>query len=176
MCQALLNDEIVVLCAPEPDDLEQLFVWENDASLWNVGNAVAPYSHKQLWDYINDYEADIFKSRQLKFIIKLKSTGESVGEIDVFDFDPVNRHASVGVLIDGSYRKKGYAYRALKLLCDYCDRHLGMHSLIALTELGNDAAQALFKKAKFEANGCLKSWVRHGNAYKDVVVLQKLFA
>ena len=82
MADSLLSDEKIFLAAPEPADLEQLVLWENDTSLWNVGNAVAPYSHKQLWDYIETYEADVFKSRQLKFIIKLNDTGEAVGEID----------------------------------------------------------------------------------------------
>ncbi len=175
MADSLLSDEKIFLAAPEPADLEQLFLWENDTSLWNVGNAVAPYSHKQLWDYIETYEADVFKSRQLKFIIKLNDTGEAVGEIDVFDFDPVNRHASIGVLIDSRFRNKGYASRAVAILCRYCSEHIGMHSLLALTEQENSAAQSLFKKAGFSANGCLKSWIRRGDTYKDVVVLQRLF-
>ena len=175
MSQSLLKDEKIVLCVPETEDLERLFIWENDASMWNVGNAVAPYSHKQLWDYIESYEADIFKSRQLKFIIKTVDGGDAVGEIDVFDFDPVNRHASLGILIDGKYRNMGYATRAINVVCEYCSKHIGMHSLLAVTEVENLAGQSVFKKAGFSANGCLKSWVRRGNTYKDAVILQRLF-
>lgn len=175
MSERLLRDEEIILCTPERDDLERLFMWENDTSMWNVGNAVAPYSHKQLWDYIECYEADIFKSRQLKFIIKSVTEGEAMGEIDVFDFDPVNRHASVGIMMDSQYRGRGLATRALKLLCEYCHRHIGMHSLMAVTELSNVAGQRLFKAVGFSSNGCLKSWVRRGNSYFDVVIFQRLF-
>lgn len=171
----MLKDEEIMLCAPEMEDLERLFIWENDASMWNVGNAIAPYSHKQLWDYIENYEADIFKSRQLKFIIKKIVGGDLLGEIDVFDFDPVNRHASLGILIDVEHRNMGYATRAIELVCEYCSRHIGIHSLLAITEVVNVAGQSAFKKAGFLSNGCLRSWVRRGNSYNDAVVLQRLF-
>ena len=50
MKQAMLVDEALVLRAPEMNDLDMLYLWENDSEQWNVGNAVAPYSRKQLWD------------------------------------------------------------------------------------------------------------------------------
>lgn len=169
-----LNDKILILRAPEKSDLDALYRWENDSSLWHVGNAVAPYSRKQLWDYVETYDADIFTTRQLRFIVEESVSGECVGTVDLFDFDPVNRHASVGIIIDEKYRKKGYGVRALELVCDYCFQHIGMHSLTAVCERENEAAVALFKSVGFTASGCLRSWVRHGNSYADAIILQKL--
>lgn len=174
MKQAMLVDEALVLRAPEMNDLDMLYLWENDSEQWNVGNAVAPYSRKQLWDYIDTYEADIFASRQMRFVIEEKSSHKAIGTIDVFDFDPVNRHASVGIYIDVNARKQGYAKRAIDLLCEYCFTHIGMHSLTALTAVNNEPAQRLFKACRFKTCGCLRSWVRIGNQYEDVVVLQLL--
>ena len=168
------NDKIS-LRAPEPQDLDMMYLWENDSSLWNVGNAVAPYSRKQLWDYIEGYEADIFKSRQLRFVIVDNASGNAVGAIDLYDFDPVNRHASVGILVDSRYRGQGVARSAVSLLCDYCSVHLGMHSLIAVTSRSNDGGVALFHSCGFDACGCLRSWIRQGNIYEDAVLLQRLF-
>lgn len=175
MAQPFLSDKTIILRAVEPDDLDTIFLWENDTSLWNVGNAIAPYSRKQLWDYINDYEADIFKSRQLKLIVSDIVTGDKLGAIDIFDFDPANRHASIGILIDTKHRGKGYAKRAINLVCEYCHKHIGMHSLTSIAEKDNAASINTFKSCGFATCGCLRSWIRHGNSYADAVMLQKVF-
>lgn len=175
MAQRLLSDEIINLRAPEPADLDLMFIWENDSSLWHIGNAVAPYSHKQLWDYIENYDADIFSSRQLRFIVEENASGMAVGTIDVFDFDPVNRHASLGILIDEPYRGQGIARRAVNLLCEYCAVHIGIHSLTAISDKENIPGQNTFKSCGFSTSGCLRSWIRCGNTYHDAVIMQKLF-
>ena len=43
-----LESENICLRAPEPEDLELLYEWENDSSLWIAGNTRAPYSKFQL--------------------------------------------------------------------------------------------------------------------------------
>ncbi len=175
MAQSFLNDENILLRAPEPNDLDIIYIWENDSSLWNAGNAVAPYSHKQIWNYINEYDADIFKSRQLKFIISDKHTSDNLGTIDIFDFDPINRHASIGILIDQAYRRNGYAKRAITLLCEYCRSHLGIHSLTSIVEKDNTASINTFKSCGFATCGCLRSWIRRANSFSDAVIMQIVF-
>lgn len=169
-----LKDEILTLRAPEKSDLDCLYRWENDSSLWHVGNAVAPYSRKQLWDYVETYDADIFSSRQLRFMIVENSSGECVGTVDLFDFDPVNRHVSVGILIDEKYRRKGCGARALNMVCVYVFEQLGVHTLMAVCERDNEAAVELFKSCGFTTAGCLRSWVRRGSSYSDAIILQRL--
>lgn len=175
MKQPFLRNDILTLRAPETEDLEKLFIWENDSSLWHIGNAIAPYTHKQLWDYIDSYEADIFKSRQLRFVIVKNDTNTPIGTIDLFDFDPINRHASIGILIDNEYRGNGFASSAINLLCTYCNEHIGIHSLLAITEKSNLGGINLFRTCGFDTCGSLRSWVRHGNTYNDAIIFQKQF-
>ena len=175
MNRDFLQDDALILRAPEMSDLETLFAWENDSSLWHVGNTIAPYTHRQLYEYIDTYEADIFKSRQLRFVIMEKESERCVGVIDLFDFEPINRHASLGILISADDRGKGYACKAISLLCNYCGTHLGIHSLTAVTEKTNQSAINLFRKCGFDTCGCLRSWIRRGNVYNDAVLFQILF-
>lgn len=175
MAQSLLSNERIYLRAPEPADLDKLYIWENDTSLWNAGNAVAPYSRKQLWDYIESYDADIFTSRQLRFIIAENGTNTPVGTIDLYDFDPVNRHVSIGILIAEQHRGKGLGAHALNVLCEYCRIHLGIHSLMAITGKDNAAGLKVFKSCGFSTSGSLKSWIRRGKSYQDAVIMQRLF-
>lgn len=45
-------EKIVRLRAIEPEDLELLYLIENDIQLWNVGASNVPYSRYVLHDYI----------------------------------------------------------------------------------------------------------------------------
>ena len=40
----LLKNNILQLRAPEPEDLEVLYSWENDTDVWIYGSAMSPYS------------------------------------------------------------------------------------------------------------------------------------
>ena len=39
-----LEDDMLKLRAPEPEDLELMYAMENDTTLWSAGNATLPYS------------------------------------------------------------------------------------------------------------------------------------
>lgn len=169
----MLADEKIRLRALEPTDLDVLFAWENDASLWTVGSTIAPFSRKQLWDYIENYDNDIFSARQLRFMIENKENGEAIGMVDLYDFDPINNRAFVGILVDNKWGNKGYGTRALQILCDYAHQAIAMHQLVALVPVKNEFSRRLFAKCKFEETALLKDWIRVGSTFQNVVVYQQ---
>lgn len=170
----MLSDDKIRLRALEPTDLDVLFAWENDASLWAVGSTIAPFSRKQLWDYIENYDNDIFSARQLRFMVEDEENGNAVGMVDLFDFDPVSRRASVGIMIDAKCGNKGYGTRALQLLCDYARQTIAMHQLVAFVPVKNEYSRRLFARCKFEETAFLKDWIRVGATYQDVAVYQRV--
>ena len=168
-----LTDGILTLRALEPTDLDMLFKWENDTSIWEVGSAIAPFSRKQLWDYIEGYDADIFSAKQLRLMIVEVETQCSVGMIDLFDFDPINRRAYIGLLVDAAYSGKGYGYKAVKLIEAYCVE-LGLYQLAAIIPVKNVACIALFDKLGWTLSGTLKDWILRGDNPSDARFYQKL--
>ena len=42
--EKFLDDGVVSLRALDPTDLDLLYIWENDTSLWDVGNSITPFS------------------------------------------------------------------------------------------------------------------------------------
>ena len=110
---------MITLRALEPIDVDTLYRWENDPAVWGVGSTLAPYSRKQLWDYIDSYDGDIFSAKQLRLMITLPS-GETIGTVDLFDFDAANSRCAVGILIANEYRRQGYGLQALEAIADYC--------------------------------------------------------
>lgn len=169
----LLKNTHISLRAVEPEDLDQLYGWENSTALWVHGNTLAPYSKLILRQYINDaLEMDIFQSRQLRLMIDLTDEKVTIGTIDLYEIDAHNRRAGIGILIDETYRKKGYASQALSLMADYAFNFLYLHQLYAYISVSNINSIGLFAKARYKEVGILKEWIQRGNKFEDVQLSQ----
>jgi diamine N-acetyltransferase len=165
----------IVLRAPEPEDIDVLYLWENDPGIWKISNTQTPYSRYILEQYILNAHEDIYKARQLRLMIDLKDSGKkkiSIGAIDLFDFDPANKRAGVGILIDKSARNRGYATEALKLLIDYCFSVLSLHQLYCNISTDNTQSMNLFTKSGFQTIGIKKDWIYFEHKWNDEYVLQ----
>lgn len=172
--QQLLTDGVIAFRALEPTDVDVLMKWENDTSLWEVGATVAPYSRKQLWEYIDTYDGDIYRAGQLRFMIEECATRSPIGTADLFDFDAVNRRSSFGLLIAREYSGRGYGKRAAAILEHYCRSRLGLHQLWCVIPADNTGSRALFDKMEYRITGRLRSWLRTGESYRDAYVYQKI--
>ncbi len=74
-----------------------------------------------------------------------------IGFIDLFDFDPVNLSAGVGILIcDPADRRKGYGGEALQLITEYARKTIGLRSLWCTISPDNPASLALFRSNDFK--------------------------
>ncbi len=166
----------ITLRALEPGDLDMVYRWENDRSLWPAGDTMAPLSRHQIAQYIDNYNADIYADRQLRLMITLGGEATPVGAIDLFDFDPVNSRAAIGIFVDLPYRRRGVALEAVSRLVNHCRRRLSMHSLWCVVASDNKPSLALFKKAGFEVAGTLRSWLKHNGTFSDAYIMQILFS
>ncbi|MDF1574696.1 MAG: GNAT family protein [Bacteroidales bacterium] len=171
----VLENHSISLRAPEPEDLDLLYIWENDPDIWQVSGTLAPFSRYVLKQYLEHSGKDIFQAKQLRLIIQLKSKRRPVGAIDLFDFDPHHHRAGVGILIaEPSDRRKGYAREALQTMVEYGFQVLHLHQLYCHIAAGNSASIKLFKEAGFVETGRKKEWLFDGSAYEDELLLQKL--
>ena len=57
--------ENIKLRALEPSDVQLLFEWENDLSIWHLSNTIAPFSKFDLEQYILNSDKDIYSSKQI---------------------------------------------------------------------------------------------------------------
>ena len=160
--------------ALEPDDIDLLYSWENDAEIWNISNTYEPFSKYILAKYIKESQRDIYESKEVRMIIETLN-GKAVGAIDLFDFDPFHFRAGVGILVhDEKDRKLGYATDALQLLCNYAADYLRLHQLFANITEDNHASIQLFKNAGFELTGTKKDWRKTADGWKDELMFQKI--
>jgi diamine N-acetyltransferase len=152
----------------EPSDLPFLYQWENDASVWADGSNHNPLSQQDLRTYIESTTGDIYRDGQLRLIIEERSTlnlqPSTLGCIDLFDFDPRNRRAALGMYIAPEYRGKGVGKEALRLLEDYAFGHLNMRVLYAVIATKNTACTALYRNAGYTQSSILPGWTLESDA------------
>lgn len=179
----LLQDDRIRLRAMEPEDCEAMYRWENDTSLWTLGDSTRPFSRATLEEFIAQSSLDIYQARQLRLIIEplggptspTGTTPKAIGCVDLFAFDPLNRRAGVGILIyDPAMRRKGYASAAIELIVAYAFDRLDMRQLWADLPVSNTASLALFRRAGFSGEAVRRGWVRREDGrYEDALFVQR---
>ena len=167
----MLQSKIILLRAPEPQDIDFLYHLENDVKLWHVTQTFRPFSRFEMEQYVLMAEKDPYSAHQVRFMIEL-SSGEAVGTVDLFEIDAHNKRAGVGIVIVEGYRKKGYAFNALELIIKYAFDRLDLHQLYCNIEVDNEESLKLFKKLNFEISGIKKDWNRIENGWQNEYLLQ----
>ena len=143
--------------AVEPEDLDLMYLIENDCSLWVYGAQTVHVSVYQLKRYIEDSSADIYRDGQVRFTITDENSA-ACGFVDLTDFDAKNMRAEVGIVLMPEAQGRGLASKALKEVKRYA-KGLGMVQLWAVVAEGNLAAVRLFRSCGFSETAVLKDWI-----------------
>lgn len=169
-----LKGKHIYLRAMEPEDLEFLYKLENDPAIWEISGTVAPYSKHVLRQYLENAHRDIYDVKQLRLAICLRNDN-IIGLIDLFDFDPKNRRAGLGIVVlEAAERNKGVGAESIALLMDYAFSSLDLRQLFANVGSDNEASIHLFKKLGFTEVGVKKDWIFSNGKYKNEVLFQKI--
>ena len=162
------------LRALEVEDIEAMYGWENDTEVWRVSGSVAPFSRNVLRRLIDEQQFDIYATRQMRLVIECTTSGEAVGAVDLFEFDPHHRRAGVGIIVAPPYRRQGYALDALLTLERYAKEVLMLHQLWCSAGADNKASLSLFAKARYAKCGCRREWILSTDGATDEVLMQKI--
>lgn len=167
-----LKGNKVYLRALEPEDLDFVHRIENTEEFWEVSATQTPYSRYMIKQYLENAHRDIYDVKQLRLVI-CDLQKKEVGLIDIFDFEPKDRRAAIGILIaDAADREKGYGAEALGLICSYCFKHLALHQVYANITQGNETSIKLFEKQGFQKVGVKKDWTYSQGQFKDEILYQ----
>jgi diamine N-acetyltransferase len=170
-----LKGENIYLRALEPNDLEFVYAMENDQSIWEVSNTQTPYSRFLVKQYLENAHQDIYEAKQLRLAICQDEDFPALGLIDLFDFDPQNRRAGIGIVIQSiNNRNKNIGSEALHLMIQYAFHNLNLHQLYANIATDNLASLALFTKFGFQEIGLKKDWTLVNGTFKDEALFQLL--
>ena len=170
-----IEGELIRLRAVEPADIEPMYRWENDPSVWRVSGTTSPFSRHQLERFVEEQQFDIFQTRQQRLIIEQRTDGEAIGTFDLFELDPLNARAGIGLLIHpADLRRRGLASDALATACRYAREALRLHQLWGNAGAANAASLALLRRAGFREVGIKRDWTWTPDGYTDEILFQKV--
>ena len=165
--------------ALEPDDLDEMSRGENDTLLWRVSGTTAPFSRHMLMRLIDEQRFDIYATRQQRLVVEAADGADGTlprmaGAVDLFEFDPQNLRAGVGIVIAPEMRRRGYGRDALTALAGYCRATLHMHQLWCGVTADNEASLRLFAAAGYAQCGRRRDWVLTPDGWRDEILSQNL--
>ena len=168
-----IKDDTITLRCAEPEDAEQIYRWENDRDIWRVSGTHVPYSRFQIEQFLLSNN-DLPSQKQLRLMIDLTENGQTIGCIDIYDYDAFNSRAGLGILIDKDFRQQCYAKAALALCVEYLFHDVLLHQVYCSIDETNTESQQLFLRQGFELCGQRKEWLKTTEGFLDVLEYQLL--
>jgi diamine N-acetyltransferase len=165
----------LILRAVEPGDIDDLLMIENDPDIWAISNTHAPYSRFQIEQYVFNAPNEIQTNHQLRLIAGYFRENEetiTIGMVDFFDVDMINRRAGIGILVRKEFRNMGFARILLDMATDYSFNVLNLHQLHCSISSENTASLRLFENAGFIACGLRRDWVLRNGTWTDEKLYQ----
>lgn len=166
-----LQGDLINLRVLNLEDLAFLYSVENNKDLWELSQTNKPFSKDVLHKYLETAHKDINEIKQLRLMITSKSN-QSLGFIDLFEYDFHNKRAGVSIALIEAYRNKGYGKDALKLMVNYSFKHLKIQQLYSNVLEENAASMRLFKSLGFECVGLKKKWRYYKGHFKNEYLFQ----
>lgn len=169
-----IEGRIVRLRAVEPADIDRMYLWENDASVWEVSGTLVPFSRHTLQRFLDEQAYDLLQTRQQRLIIEVpETTGRTDdGQETMQDGqkEQTGQNGQTGLeMRAGQARQTMRAVGALDLFeLDMLHRRVGLGILIhaeadRLHGYARDAVETICRHAR-EVLGLHQVWCNVGAA------------
>lgn len=116
-------------------------------------------------------QGDTLSSGELK-LYGFSATDDPVGCVELYNYDPVNRRAAVGIVISNEYRHQGYGKSMIAALTTFCQENTSLHQIYADIAATNNPSIHIFQSAGYQHCATLKDWVVRGDHYIDTYRFQ----
>jgi diamine N-acetyltransferase len=168
----MINNQKVTLRAVAPEDLDFFYKYENSPMLWVYGSRKEPFSKFDLKEYICSCDKSIYECGQLRLMIVENETNQTIGTVDLFNFDYHNQRAETGIFITQEFQNQGFGYNAMQLITQYAFEFLVIRQIYSIVTNNNVAAIKLFAKVGFLPSTVIKNWFFHNQKFWDVTLFQ----
>lgn len=141
-------------------DYESFYDYRNDPEIRRyTGEGWCDCTLEKAKKFIEEQTtADPGKPKQwFQIAIELKSTGELIGDLGIYTWDPNENHTQLFITIAPPFQQGGFAQEALEAALDYVFKILDVEQVIAITDIRNRAAINLLENLEFESHGDFKT-------------------
>lgn len=158
----------VFLRVLEPDDLERVYKWHNDQTLYRDLVGTHHFvSRATVAKWLDQKGA--FSNSEMNFAICLRSSSLHIGNAYIRDINWVDRNCVVHLFVgDAEQRQKGFGGQTVRLMAEYVFRTMGLNRIYTLILADNETSLKMFRKAGFIEEGTLRRHVYQDGAFHDV--------
>ena len=125
-----------------------------------------PIRVKSVAEAVEDFKKSTPSENREHFTVVRVSDKMPVGLVTYYDFNPLNRSAALGLIIDPDERKSGYGGEAVKLLSRYLFAYRGLNKVYGQTDEGNKAAVKLLEGLGFKKDATLRDHYFHDGEFR----------
>lgn len=90
-----------------------------------------------------------------------------VGCVELYNYDPVNHRAAVGIVVSNEYRHQGHGKAMIQALTSFCRANTSLHQLYADIAATNLPSIHIFSLAGYQHCATLRDWVVRADHYID---------
>ncbi|NJK45530.1 MAG: GNAT family N-acetyltransferase [Pleurocapsa sp. SU_196_0] len=151
----------------EPRDAATLVAYRSDPSVARFQSWTPPYPQSQALELIAEMQArDLTDEGWTQVAVVDLETDALLGDIGVRRFEP--RHAEIGFTLARQHQGRGIMREALEALLEYIFTELGVHRVIANTDVRNHASQTLLTRLGFRLEAVnTESWLEDGQWFDE---------
>lgn len=158
----------------EPEDLDLIYLMENDPQLWLATSDPHPYSKYAIRQYLASQPADIYQCGEMRTVVTLTPSGQAIGFIDIVNFSAANQRAEICIALLPEHRAKGYGAAALSQIEQMAKQNLNLRLIYALVSTRHNLpCKNLFLSANYKLSATLPQWHKRASEYEDVDVFTK---
>jgi RimJ/RimL family protein N-acetyltransferase len=148
-----LADDLVALRAPEPGDVDAVYLACQDPEIPRWTRVPSPYTRESALEYVARAARGWDAGTDASFVIVDRRSDELVGTIGVHRLTGEERGPEVGYWVRREARGHGVATRALRLVAGWVRRELGAPALLLQADVRNTSSRRVAEKAGFRHVG-----------------------
>jgi RimJ/RimL family protein N-acetyltransferase len=115
---------------------------------------VSPWTRRESGrQWVTRILAEQRAGKRVAFAIRLLSSRETIGQINLFNWSHWDHEAEVGLWLRRKYWGRGLGTEALALVCRYGFRSMSLHRIEALVVVGNEGSKRALEKVGFRPEG-----------------------
>ena len=174
-----LKDARTLIRVPDMADFEQwaglraqsrdfLTPWE---PIWPANDLTRTAFRSRIRQYWRDIDEDV----AYPYFIYTADGERLVGALTLSNVRRgVAQTATLGYWIGAPYARQGYMTSAVRLICDFAFRHLGLHRVEAACLPHNQASVALLRKCGFAQEGLARGYLKIAGEWRDHLLFARL--
>nr|WP_269151721.1 GNAT family N-acetyltransferase [Sutcliffiella horikoshii] len=156
----------------EPGDAQKVFDhWISDERVTDNRVSAAHTAVSQTVEKVAGIVSQYEKEDFCYWAVKLKGSGELIGEIDLYDFDEETGNCEVSYSLGYRWWNQGYGTEALRAVIEFGFRHMNLHKIAAAHNTDNPASGRVMSKAGMVQEGIVRDMIRNSkDQYKDCAI------